>query len=126
MYAQEHKWYVSYVPPVGAQPARDRKELLWPYLRQGKSNADNAGNQVWHCPANLRSAEEASYGFNTYLNGQRLGKIRKWSETVAICDGGLADQPYPGALACDPHVAAGRARRRLPPAARITCGIRSR
>src|SRR5687768_18570446 len=47
------------------------KELLWPYLKQGKSNSDNRGNQVWHCPANERVDEEASYGFNTYLNGQR-------------------------------------------------------
>ena len=104
MYAQEHKWYVSYVPPVGGEPARDRKELLWPYLRQGRNNADNAGNQVWHCPANQHIAEEASYGFNTYLNGQRLGKIRRWSETVAICDGGLADQPYPGAPSLATHM----------------------
>lgn len=106
MYAQETKWYVSYVPPVGGQPAKDRKELLYPYLRQGKSNADHAGNQAWLCPASERRTaadpisgrvmEEASYGFNTYLNGQRLNRIRRWSETVALCDGGMADQPTPG------------------------------
>ena len=104
MYAQEHKYYVSYVPPVGAQPARDRKELLYPYLRQGKSNADNHDSSVWNCPANLRVHEEAGYGFNTYLNGQKLNKIRKWSETVALCDGGLADQPYPGAPSLATHM----------------------
>ena len=104
MYAQETKWYVSFVPAVGAQPARDRKELLYPYLRQGKSNSDNAVSQVWTCPSNERVNEEASYGFNTYLNGQRLNKIRKWSETVAICDGGLADQPYPGAPSLATHM----------------------
>ena len=93
MYAQETKWYVSFVPATATSPARDRKELLHPYIRQGKSNTDNAGNQVWHCPSNARVEEEASYGFNTYLNGVRLNKIRRWSETVAICDAGLMDIP---------------------------------
>ena len=104
MYAQETKWYVSYVPPVNGQPAKDRKELLWPYLRQGKSNADNAGNQVWHCPANQRVDLEASYGFNTNLNGQRINRIRRWSETIAVCDGGLADEPTPGAPSLATHM----------------------
>jgi prepilin-type processing-associated H-X9-DG protein len=96
MYAQETKLYVSFVPAIGATPARDRKELLYPYLRHGKDNTDNAGNQAWHCPSNDRPAEEASYGFNTYLNGVRLNKIRMWSETVALCDAGLADTPAAG------------------------------
>jgi prepilin-type N-terminal cleavage/methylation domain-containing protein len=107
MYAQEHKYYVSFVPAVGAKPALDRKELLYPYLKQGRNNFDQYDTSVWTCPASARRTaprpgkpdevvEEASYGFNTYLNGQKLNKIRKWSETVALCDGGLADQPYAG------------------------------
>ena len=104
MYAQETRCYVTFLPAVNGQPAKDRKELLYPYLRQGKSNNDNATNQVWTCPSNERIAEEASYGFNTYLNGQRLNKIRRWSETVAICDGGLADQPYAGAPSLATHM----------------------
>jgi prepilin-type N-terminal cleavage/methylation domain-containing protein/prepilin-type processing-associated H-X9-DG protein len=96
MYAQETKQYVSYVPPIGAMPAKDRKELLYPYLRQGKNNNDNAGSQVWNCPSNYRIDEQASYGFNTYLNGVRLNRIRSWIETVAIVDAGLTDVPVGG------------------------------
>lgn len=114
MYAQETKWYVSFVGPVNGQPAKDRKELLYPYLRQGKNNQDHADNHVWRCPSNQlgtyldpvtgQVVYEASYGFNTYLNGQRLNKIRKWSETVALCDGGLADQPTPGRVSDATHM----------------------
>ncbi|MEA2735056.1 MAG: hypothetical protein QOE14_1507 [Humisphaera sp.] len=104
MYAQENKWYVSYVQHTPPKQSIDRKELLYPYLRQGKTNSDNAVNQVWHCPSNERVTEEASYGFNTNLNGQRLNKIRRWSETVAICDGGLKENPYPGAPGLSTHM----------------------
>ena len=94
MYAEDARRYVAFVPAVPAtgQPARDRKELLFPYLQQGRNNADNTGNQVWMCPSNQRVEEEASYGFNTNLNGVRITMIRKWSETVALCDAGLKDQ----------------------------------
>jgi prepilin-type N-terminal cleavage/methylation domain-containing protein len=102
MYAQETKWYVSFVPATATSPAKDRKELLYPYIRQGKHNADNAGNQVWQCPSNDRVDEEASYGFNTYLNGVRLNKIRRWAETVALCDAGLMDTPV-GAVSPSTH-----------------------
>jgi prepilin-type N-terminal cleavage/methylation domain-containing protein/prepilin-type processing-associated H-X9-DG protein len=85
MYAQEQKVYVGYTAGI------DRKMLLYPYLRQGRSNADVAGNQVWHCPENLRLDEQCSYGFNTNLNWVKLNKIRRWTETVAICDSGLRD-----------------------------------
>ncbi len=95
MYAQETKLYVTYVPPAGGNPAVDRKELLYPYLRQGADNSDNDGNQVWHCPSNDRVDVEASYGFNTALNGVRLSRIRKWSETVAVVDAGLLDNGEP-------------------------------
>jgi prepilin-type N-terminal cleavage/methylation domain-containing protein/prepilin-type processing-associated H-X9-DG protein len=103
MYAQEQKYYVTFVPAVGARPAQDRKELLYPYLLQGQNNADVAGDQVWTCPSNERVEQEASYGFNTNLNGQRLSRIRKWSETVALCDAGLADQPVPGTPSLATH-----------------------
>ena len=96
MYVNETKRFVAYIPPVDGQPAKDRKELLHPYLAQGRNNADNAGNQVWHCPNNDRVDEEASYGFNVNLNGVKVTQIRKWSETVALCDAGLADTPANG------------------------------
>src|SRR5688572_29386011 len=88
MYANETKRYVAYIPPTATEPARDRKELLHPYLQQGKNNSDNEGNQVWHCPSNERVDQEASYGFNINLNGVRITRVRKWSETVALCDAG--------------------------------------
>ena len=102
MYVNENKRFVTFVPATATEPAKDRKELLFPYLRQGKSNADNEGNQVWHCPSNSRVEEEASYGFNTNLNGVRMTRIRKWSETVALCDAGLMDTP-PGAPSLATH-----------------------
>jgi prepilin-type processing-associated H-X9-DG protein len=95
MYAQESRVYVTYVPAMNGNPPRDRKELLFPYLRQGKSNGDNAGNQVWHCPSNERVDAETSYGFNTRLNAIKIVKVRKWSETVALCDGGIKDDGSP-------------------------------
>jgi prepilin-type N-terminal cleavage/methylation domain-containing protein/prepilin-type processing-associated H-X9-DG protein len=103
MYANETKLYVSFVPATAIAPARDRKELLYPYLRQGKTNGDNDANQVWHCPSNERTDDEASYGFNTNLNGVRITKVRRWSETVAIVDAGLADQPAPGTPSLATH-----------------------
>lgn len=93
MYAQETGFYVAYVPATPPNPTRDRKELLYPYLRQGRDNADVDGSQVWQCPANTRPDQEASYGFNTALNGVRISRIRQWSETVAIVDAGLMDMP---------------------------------
>jgi prepilin-type N-terminal cleavage/methylation domain-containing protein/prepilin-type processing-associated H-X9-DG protein len=104
MYAQETRYWVTFLPAVGTQPAKDRKELLYPYIKQGKSNAENIYNAVWTCPSNERITEEASYGFNTTLNGVKLNKIRRWSETIAMCDGGLADQPYPGAPSLATHM----------------------
>ena len=93
MYANEHKRWVTFLA-VGAEGRPvDRKELLLPYLGRGKNNRDNEGNQVWHCPSNERVEEEASYGFNTNLNGVPVTRIRKWSETVALCDAGLMDAP---------------------------------
>ena len=104
MYAQEKKWFVTYLPATGTTPAQDRKELLYPYLRQGKNNTDTLGNQVWTCPSNERTDVEASYGFNTNLNGVRLTKIRRWSETVEVCDGGLMEKPFAGAPGLATHM----------------------
>jgi prepilin-type N-terminal cleavage/methylation domain-containing protein/prepilin-type processing-associated H-X9-DG protein len=91
MYSNETKRFVTYVSN-GAN-SKDRKELLYPYLQQGKNNNDVDGNQVWNCPSNLRPDQEASYGFNTNLNGIRITKVRKSSETVALADAGLKDVP---------------------------------
>ena len=93
MYANEHKRWVTFLAVSTEGRPLDRKELLFPYLSQGKSNQDNAGNQVWQCPSNERVEEEASYGFNTNLNGVPVTRIRKWSETIALCDAGLMDTP---------------------------------
>ena len=97
MYANDNKVYVTF---ISANPAmgivqQDRKDLLYKYLRQGKNNQDNEGNQVWHCPSNERVEIETSYGFNTKLNAVKITKVRRWSETVAICDGGLKDDGTP-------------------------------
>ena len=93
MYAQETKLWVSFVPAVPPKPAVDRKELLYPYLRQGKDNLDVSATDVGSCPSNLRPDEEASYGFNTKLNGVKIARVRRASETIAIVDAGLKDQP---------------------------------
>ena len=85
MYGNDHKVYVGFAPGI------DRKMLLYPYLRQGKSNLDMDDRQVWHCPANDRKEFQCGYGFNTNLNWVKLTKIRKWTETVALCDAGLRD-----------------------------------
>jgi len=96
MYVNDYKRYVAFLAATPTEPAKDRKELLYPYLSQGKNNDDNAGNQVWHCPTNTRPDQEASYGFNVNLNHVRITKIRRWSETVALCDAGMADTPPGG------------------------------
>ncbi len=85
MFAQEHQAYIGYEPGV------DRKELLYPYLRQGANNSDLAGRQVWNCPANNNPDHQCSYGFNTNLNWVKLTRIRDWSHTVAVCDAGIQD-----------------------------------
>jgi prepilin-type processing-associated H-X9-DG protein len=88
MYANDYKWYVGYKKyPDGT--VVDRNTSLYPYLRQGKSTDDHALRQVWNCPANDRIELEASYGFNTNLNFVRITKVRRWSEKVALCDGGM-------------------------------------
>ena len=83
MYAQDHDAWVGWVLGI------DRKQLLYPYLKQGESNQDLDGNQVWHCPANDQPDEAAGYGFNTALNFVRLVSIRQPTHTVALCDSGI-------------------------------------
>jgi prepilin-type processing-associated H-X9-DG protein/prepilin-type N-terminal cleavage/methylation domain-containing protein len=85
MYAQEQGGYIGYVPGV------DRKMLLYPYLKQGASNADVDGRQVWNCPSNNDPQQECGYGFNTNLNWVKLQRIRQWSQTIAVCDAGIRD-----------------------------------
>jgi prepilin-type processing-associated H-X9-DG protein len=65
--------------------------LLFPYLQQGRDNSDVGQRQVWDCPANDQIEAECGYGFNTNLNWVSLSQIRKWSETVALCDSGIRD-----------------------------------
>lgn len=89
MYTLDHEVY------VGWSPGTDRKQLLYPYLQQGESNADTDGRQVWHCPSNERANEEAGYGFNTYINWEKAVNILRPSETVALCDAGINDALQP-------------------------------
>ncbi|MCC6239029.1 MAG: prepilin-type N-terminal cleavage/methylation domain-containing protein [Phycisphaerales bacterium] len=89
MYAQDHKVFIGWSAVV------DRKQLLYPYLQQGRNNADVDARHIWHCPNNTQPAIEASYGFNANLNWVKLSRIRQWSQTVAVCDGGLLDNRSP-------------------------------
>lgn len=89
MYANDNKVFIGYLPTL------DRKAALYPYLRQGTSNSDNKDLSVWNCPANQRIATEASYGFNTKLNFQKMSRIKRPSEKVALCDGGLKEDLTP-------------------------------
>ena len=99
MYAQHTKRYVSFVSHAPPRRSVDRKELLHPFVTQGKNNADKEAGHVWQCPANDKVNQvdgihlEASYGFNTNLNGVRLERIKRPTETVALCDAGLMDVP---------------------------------
>jgi prepilin-type N-terminal cleavage/methylation domain-containing protein/prepilin-type processing-associated H-X9-DG protein len=87
MYANDYKTFVGFPP--------DRKEALFPYLQQGRNNLDFEPIQVWNCPANERIELQASYGFNTTLNWVKVVRIKKPSETIALCDGGLRDNGQP-------------------------------
>lgn len=87
MYSGDYKVYIGFSP--------DRKAALYPYLKQGKSNTDFSDRQVWNCPANVQIDKEASYGFNTTLNWVKITKVHRWSETIALCDGGMKDDGTP-------------------------------
>jgi prepilin-type N-terminal cleavage/methylation domain-containing protein/prepilin-type processing-associated H-X9-DG protein len=87
MYANDFKTFVGFPP--------DRKEQLYPYLKQGRNNQDFDPYQVWNCPANERIELQASYGFNTNLNFLKVVKVKQPSETVSLCDGGVLDNGNP-------------------------------
>lgn len=89
LYAQDH----GVLP--GWKAGTDRKELLYDYLHTGRSNMDTVGDQIWHCPSNIQTDREASYGFNTYLNWQPLEAVRTPSYTVAVADAGIKDSLEP-------------------------------
>jgi prepilin-type N-terminal cleavage/methylation domain-containing protein/prepilin-type processing-associated H-X9-DG protein len=80
---------------IGFKSGTDRKMLLYPYLGQGKSNADTAVEQVWHCASNLIPDQSAGYGFNTYLNWQKITNIRQPADTVDLTDAGINDSLAP-------------------------------
>lgn len=80
---------------VGFKAGSDRKVLLFPYLSQGKSNSDTQKQQVWHCPANQIPETAAGYGFNTYLNFQKMTGIRQPAATVDLGDAGINDSLQP-------------------------------
>lgn len=85
---------------VGFNPVTrlDRKELLDYYLNQSGDNSEFRDVDVWNCPSNLNAqgavgqTREASYGFNTNMNRQRLYNVLNTSATVAMADGGINDQ----------------------------------
>ncbi len=89
MYANDYKVFIGY------SSSTDRKAALYPYLKMGKNNSDNQQMSVWNCPANDRIDVQASYGFNTKLNWQKYSRIRRTSEKVALCDGGLKEDLTP-------------------------------
>lgn len=89
MYAQDNKVFIGYAPGL------DRKILLYPYLQQGTSNSDVAGNQVWHCASNKLTETAAGYGFNSKLNWVRLEMIFRPVETVGVTDAGINDALAP-------------------------------
>lgn len=88
-YANDYKVFIGYANGL------DRKAALYPYLKMGKSNTDNQTMSVWNCPANEQIDLRASYGFNTRLNWQKYARIRRPSEKVALCDGGLKEDLTP-------------------------------
>lgn len=86
---------------VGFSAGNDRKKALLPYAGAGQNNAD-AGVSIWNCPSNARlinpatgAALEASYGFNTTLNFQRIERVARPSDTVMLADAGINDRGDP-------------------------------
>ena len=100
-------------------PGVDRKTALFPYIKQGPSNAESNAITVWLCPSNSLNASDtadvllapaqlsASYGFNLLMNAQNHSAIQTAAETVMLTDGGLNDNGT-GRLASHLH-APGRA-----------------
>jgi len=83
MYGDDYSRHVTFSGGI------DRKTLLYPYLQQGRSNADVSGLQVWNCPANQQPTNAAGYGFNTLLNNVIMTTIANPTETVDVADAGI-------------------------------------
>ena len=88
-YAMDYNVY------VGFRAGTDRKQLLHPYTASGKSNADTGDRQIWHCPEVKDEAVEAAFGFNTNMNWVPLSRIKRPSDTIALCDAGINDAMQP-------------------------------
>jgi prepilin-type processing-associated H-X9-DG protein len=90
MYGNDYGVFVGYYKSA-VDGTIDRKRALYPYLRMGKTNADNTPMSVWNCPANRDITTRTSYGFNTKLNWVKFSRIKRPSEKIACCDGGLME-----------------------------------
>jgi prepilin-type N-terminal cleavage/methylation domain-containing protein/prepilin-type processing-associated H-X9-DG protein len=90
MYAQDNDEGL-----IGFYSGSDRKILLYPYIRQGKNNADRSNIDIWRCPSALSPTLQASYGFNVNTNWQSLAIFGTPAETVLMSDSGLNDAKLP-------------------------------
>jgi prepilin-type N-terminal cleavage/methylation domain-containing protein/prepilin-type processing-associated H-X9-DG protein len=90
MYAQDYDDIF-----LGYYRGSDRKQLLYPYTRSGRTNKEAGGGQLWHCGSTKHAGLEASYGFNTVLNFLCLAQVATPTETVALCDTGINDAEQP-------------------------------
>ena len=90
MYAQDYdETLISFLA------GSDRKQLLYPYIKQGRSNADTASLDVWACLSNPYRDTHATYGFSTVCNARPLADFATPSETVLLADAGLNDAVQP-------------------------------
>ena len=90
MYAQDYDEGL-----IGYYAAQDRKVLLYPYIKQGKNNADRSSIDIWRCASNAQPTLGASYGFNVNTNWAFLSEFGTVSETVLMSDSGLNDKKAP-------------------------------
>jgi prepilin-type N-terminal cleavage/methylation domain-containing protein/prepilin-type processing-associated H-X9-DG protein len=90
MYAQDYDEGL-----IGFYSGSDRKILLYPYIKQGTSNADRSSVDIWRCPSNATPTLSASYGFNVNTNWAFLSEFATVSETVLMADNGLNDNKLP-------------------------------
>ena len=80
---------------IGYYAAQDRKLLLYPYIKQGKGNADRSSIDLWRCPSNKLPTQSASYGFNVNTNWANLAEFGAPAESVLMSDSGLNDAKAP-------------------------------
>jgi len=90
MYAQDYDEGL-----IGYYAAQDRKALLYPYIKQGTSNADRSNIDIWRCPSAPNPTQQASYGFNVNTNWANLAEFGTVAETVLMSDSGLNDNKLP-------------------------------